>query len=86
MDECLALPYKIEERLLPTVGAPHRPCRYDSDRNGMESFDMRGRRNEPIFAILAVLVFSPVILAQTTGHPETKRTQTAVHAPDLTGV
>ena len=47
---------------------------------------MRNRRMEPIFAILTVLAFSPVILAQTAGQPGTKKAQAAVHAPDLTGV
>jgi len=40
----------------------------------------------PSLAILAALSFSPVLLAQTAAHPEAKKAQTAVHAPDLTGV
>src|SRR5690242_9990167 len=52
----------------------------------MESLPMRNRWMEAIFAIFAALAFSPALLAQTAGHPETKKTQAAVHAPDLTGV
>jgi hypothetical protein len=47
---------------------------------------MRNRWMDSIFAMLAVLAFSPVILAQTAGQSKTKETKTAVHAPDLTGV
>jgi len=47
---------------------------------------MRNRWMEAIFAIFAALVFSLALLAQTAGHPETKKAPAAVHAPDLTGV
>jgi len=47
---------------------------------------MRNRRLESTFAILTVLAFSPVMLAQTAGQPATKKTQPAVHPPDMTGV
>ena len=47
---------------------------------------MRNRWMDPIFAMLAVLVFSPVIFAQTAVQSGAKKTQTAVHAPDLSGV
>jgi hypothetical protein len=47
---------------------------------------MRNRRMEPILAILTVLSFSHVLRAQIAGHPESKKTLAAAHAPDLTGV
>jgi hypothetical protein len=47
---------------------------------------MRNRSIHPIFAAIAALAFSPVILAQTAANPGTKKTQPAVHTPDLTGV
>jgi hypothetical protein len=47
---------------------------------------MRNRWMNSIFAMLTVLAFSPVILAQTAGQSKAKEAKTAVHAPDLTGV
>src|ERR1700732_3534117 len=47
---------------------------------------MRNRRMQPIFLILAMLACKPVLLAQTAANPETKKSQSAIHTPDLTGV
>src|SRR6202158_1519108 len=47
---------------------------------------MRIRRIDPIFAILTLLAFSPLLFAQTAAHPGAKKTPAAVPAPDLTGV
>jgi hypothetical protein len=47
---------------------------------------MRNRWIDPIFAILMVLAFSPVILAQTAGQSGAAKTQIAVPAADLSGV
>jgi hypothetical protein len=41
---------------------------------------------DPIFAMLAVLAFSPVILAQTAGRSGAAKTQSAARVPDLNGV
>ncbi len=47
---------------------------------------MRNRWMNPIFAMLTVLAFSPVMFAQTAAPSGAKKTQTSVHPPDLTGV
>lgn len=47
---------------------------------------MRNRWMDSIFAMLTVLSFSPLVLAQTAGSSEAKKAKTAVHTPDLTGV
>jgi hypothetical protein len=52
----------------------------------MRNRPMQNRWMDPIFAILAVLAFSPVILAQTTAQPGAAKPRTAAPAPDLSGV
>jgi hypothetical protein len=47
---------------------------------------MRNRWMNPIFAMLAVLAFSSVMLAQTAGKSGAKKPQTPARVPDLTGV
>jgi hypothetical protein len=47
---------------------------------------MRNRWIDPLFAMLAVLAFSPVILAQTAARSGAAKTQATGAKPDLTGV
>jgi hypothetical protein len=47
---------------------------------------MRNRWIDPIFAVVMVLTFSPVIHAQTAGRSRAAKIQGAVPAPDLSGV
>ena len=47
---------------------------------------MRNRWINPIFAMVMVLAFSPVILAQTAGQSGAAKTQIADSTPDLSGV
>jgi hypothetical protein len=47
---------------------------------------MRNRWIDPIFAVVTVLTFSPVVHAQTTGQSRAAKTQSAVSVPDLSGV
>jgi hypothetical protein len=52
----------------------------------MRNRPMRNRWIGPIFAILTVLVFSPLILAQTTAQPGAAKARIEAPAPDLSGV
>jgi len=47
---------------------------------------MRRRMRDTVLALVAALAFSPVIFAQTAEQPGTGMSQTAVPAPDLSGL